>query len=110
MPMAPYLYTVSTMHCMSVSLGLDGAGLGTCWGRELATSMLADAGFTDVDVREIESDPLNFYYVCRSNICPMGVLDVIADWPVDTAAAAVVGSDGCWPNTVTSGTASGSRR
>lgn len=65
MPMAPYLYTVSTMHCMSVSLGLDGAGLGTCWGRELATSMLADAGFTDVDVREIDTDPLNFYYVCR---------------------------------------------
>jgi SAM-dependent methyltransferase len=64
-PMAPYLYTVSTMHCMSVSLGLDGAGLGTCWGRELATSMLADAGFTDVDVREIDTDPLNFYYVCR---------------------------------------------
>ena len=25
-PLAPYLYTVSTMHCMSVSLGLDGAG------------------------------------------------------------------------------------
>lgn len=64
-PMAPYLYTVSTMHCMSVSLGLDGAGLGTCWGRQLATSMLADAGFTEVDVREIDSDPLNFYYVCR---------------------------------------------
>ena len=32
-PFAAYLYTVSTMHCMSVSLGLDGAGLGTCWGR-----------------------------------------------------------------------------
>ena len=32
-PMAPYLYTVSTMHCMSVSLGLDGAGLGTVWGQ-----------------------------------------------------------------------------
>jgi SAM-dependent methyltransferase len=64
-PMAPYLYTVSTMHCMSVSLGLDGAGLGTCWGRQLATSMLADAGFTDVDVREIDTDPLNFYYICR---------------------------------------------
>ena len=30
MPLATYLYTVSTMHCMSVSLGLDGAGLGTC--------------------------------------------------------------------------------
>ncbi|TFV60508.1 class I SAM-dependent methyltransferase [Mycobacterium sp. PS03-16] len=64
-PMAAYLYTVSTMHCMSVSLGLDGAGLGTCWGRQLATSMLADAGFTEVDVREIDTDPLNFYYICR---------------------------------------------
>ncbi len=47
-PFASYLYTVSTMHCMSVSLGLDGDGLGTCWGRQLATSMLADAGFADV--------------------------------------------------------------
>ena len=64
-PLAPYLYTVSTMHCMSVSLGLDGAGLGTVWGRQLATSMLANAGFTDVAVNEIESDPLNYYYVAR---------------------------------------------
>jgi len=56
---------VSTMHCMSVSLGLDGAGLGTCWGRQLATSMLADAGFTDIAVNEIETDPVNFYYVAR---------------------------------------------
>lgn len=64
-PFAPYLYTVSTMHCMSVSLGLDGDGLGTCWGREVATTMLADAGFEDVAVREIDSDPINFYYVAR---------------------------------------------
>lgn len=64
-PFASYLYTVSTMHCMSVSLGLDGDGLGTVWGRQLATSMLADAGFPDVQVREIDSDPINFYYVAR---------------------------------------------
>jgi SAM-dependent methyltransferase len=64
-PFTSYLYTVSTMHCMSVSLGLDGDGLGTCWGRELATSMLADAGFGDVAVREIESDPINYYYIAR---------------------------------------------
>jgi SAM-dependent methyltransferase len=64
-PFAPYIYTASTMHCMSVSLGLDGDGLGTAWGRQLATSMLADAGFGDVQVREIESDPINFYYVAR---------------------------------------------
>jgi len=64
-PLASYLYTVSTMHCMSVSLGLDGAGLGTCWGRQLATSMLADAGFGEVTVNEIESDPFNNYYVAH---------------------------------------------
>jgi ubiquinone/menaquinone biosynthesis C-methylase UbiE len=62
-PLRAYMYTVSMMHCMSVSLGLDGAGLGTCWGRQLATSMLADAGFGDVAVHEIDSDPINFYYV-----------------------------------------------
>lgn len=64
-PLATYLYTVSTMHCMSVSLGLDGAGLGTCWGRQLATAMLADAGFGDVTVREVDSDPFNNYYIAR---------------------------------------------
>jgi SAM-dependent methyltransferase len=64
-PLASFLYTVSTMHCMSVSLGLDGAGLGSVWGQQLATSMLADAGFGDVTVHEIETDPFNFYYVAR---------------------------------------------
>ncbi len=65
LPLAPYQYTVSTMHCMSVSLGLDGVGLGTVWGRQLAESMLADAGFGDVNVSEIESDPFNNYYIAR---------------------------------------------
>ncbi|BBY83126.1 methyltransferase [Mycolicibacterium pulveris] len=64
-PFTTYMYTVSTMHCMTVSLGLDGAGLGTCWGRQLAESMLADAGFGDVQVHEIESDPINLYYLAR---------------------------------------------
>jgi SAM-dependent methyltransferase len=64
-PLATYLYTVSTMHCMTVSLAFDGAGLGTMWGRQLAASMLADAGFVDVEVREVESDVFNYYYVAR---------------------------------------------
>ncbi len=64
-PLATYLYTVSTMHCMSVSLGLDGAGLGTCWGHQLATSMLADAGFGEVTINAIETDPFNNYYIAR---------------------------------------------
>jgi SAM-dependent methyltransferase len=64
-PFAPALYTLSTMHCMTVSLGLGGDGLGTAWGRELATSMLHDVGFTQVGIREVEDDPFNDYYVCR---------------------------------------------
>ena len=31
-PMAPFLYTVSTMHCMTVSLAQGGEGLGAGWG------------------------------------------------------------------------------
>jgi 2-polyprenyl-3-methyl-5-hydroxy-6-metoxy-1,4-benzoquinol methylase len=62
-PMSTYLYTVSLMHCMTVSLALDGAGLGAAWGAQLATAMLADAGFDDVRVAETEADPFNNYYI-----------------------------------------------
>ncbi|SOX54794.1 class I SAM-dependent methyltransferase, partial [Mycobacterium ahvazicum] len=62
-PMSTYLYTVSLMHCMTVSLALGGAGLGTAWGTQLATSMLVDAGFDDVRVLEVDSDPINNYYI-----------------------------------------------
>jgi SAM-dependent methyltransferase len=64
-PMSTFFYTTSLMHCMTVSLAADGAGLGAVWGRQLATSMLADAGFADVSVAEIESDPINNYYIAR---------------------------------------------
>lgn len=63
--MSTYRYTVSLTHCMSVSLGLGGAGLGTMWGRQLAVSMLNDAGFSDVEVAELEQDPSNYYYLAR---------------------------------------------
>jgi len=64
-PLSPYIYTVSTMHCMSVSLASGGVGLGTAWGEQLAMEMLRDAGFGDVAVHRIESDPINNYYVAR---------------------------------------------
>jgi 2-polyprenyl-3-methyl-5-hydroxy-6-metoxy-1,4-benzoquinol methylase len=64
-PMSTYLYATSLMHCMTVSLALDGAGLGAVWGTQLATSMLGDAGFDDVRVVEVESDPINNYYIAR---------------------------------------------
>jgi len=64
-PLSTYRYTVSLMHCMSVSLGLDGAGLGTMWGHQRATAMLADAGFTDVTIAETAADPLSNFYIAR---------------------------------------------
>ena len=64
-PMGTFLYTVSTMHCMTVSLGQGGVGLGTVWGEQLATSMLQDVGFTDIDTTPVDDDPVNTYYVCR---------------------------------------------
>ena len=62
-PLGPLLYIVSTMHCMTVSLALDGQGLGTVWGRELALAMLADAGFGRVDTRQVDGDIMNNYYI-----------------------------------------------
>ncbi|HVE64480.1 MAG TPA: methyltransferase domain-containing protein [Mycobacteriales bacterium] len=64
-PLGTFLYTVSCMHCMTVSLALDGDGLGAMWGEELALSMLADAGFRDVEVRRVDGDILNNYYIAR---------------------------------------------
>ena len=62
-PIAPFLYTISTMHCMTVSLANDGAGLGTMWGEELAVEMLQKAGFEKVDVNQLEHDFQNNFYV-----------------------------------------------
>lgn len=63
LPWASFLYAMSTMHCMSVSLGLGGDGLGTVWGEQLATSMLTSAGFPSVELAGVESDPFNTCYV-----------------------------------------------
>jgi len=62
-PMAPFIYAISTLHCMSVSLGLEGAGLGAAWGEELALEMLAEAGFRRVEVKQVEGDVTNNYYI-----------------------------------------------
>lgn len=61
----PYLYTVSCMHCMTVSLALGGAGLGTMWGEEKAREMLAEAGFDIQSVSQLPHDIVNNYYICR---------------------------------------------
>ena len=64
-PLGPALYTVSTMHCMTVSLAYEGAGLGAVWGEQTAMAMLADAGFSKVTAEHVEGDPINVTYICR---------------------------------------------
>jgi SAM-dependent methyltransferase len=64
-PIAPLLYTISTMHCMTVSLAGKGPGLGTMWGEEMAIEMLKRAGFTQVDVHQLEHDFQNNFYIMQ---------------------------------------------
>ncbi len=64
-PIAPWLYSISTMHCMTVSLALDGEGLGTAWGEEMALELLQEAGFTNVAVKQLPHDIINNYYLAR---------------------------------------------
>ena len=64
-PLAPMLYGVSTLHCMTVSLALNGEGLGTVWGEQKARELLTEAGFKQIDIEHIEGDIFNSYYVCR---------------------------------------------
>jgi len=62
-PIGPFLYTISTMHCLTVSLAQGGAGLGTVWGEELAVEMLSDAGFANISVNQLPHDIMNNWYV-----------------------------------------------
>ena len=64
-PLAPFLYTVSLMHCMTVSLANGGAGLGTMWGQPLAREMFGAAGFGEVEAKHVAGDPTDIYYILR---------------------------------------------
>jgi hypothetical protein len=64
-PLGSFLYMMSSMHCTPVSLGQGGPGLGTMWGVELASEMLAKAGFSDVQMSRLPHDIVNVYFVAR---------------------------------------------
>lgn len=64
-PIGPLLYTLSCMHCMTVSLSQGGEGLGAMWGREKALDYFRAAGFKEIEVHELEHDFQNYWYVCR---------------------------------------------
>jgi hypothetical protein len=63
-PVAALYYGISTMHCLTISLAEGGAGLGTVWGIQTARRMLADAGFSNIEVLD-SPRPQNCIYLCR---------------------------------------------
>jgi 2-polyprenyl-3-methyl-5-hydroxy-6-metoxy-1,4-benzoquinol methylase len=64
-PLGPFLYTISCMHCMTVSLAQGGEGLGAMWGEEKTREYLARAGFSSVQKHELAHDIQNNWYVVR---------------------------------------------
>jgi SAM-dependent methyltransferase len=62
-PLGTYLYTVSCMHCMTVSLADGGMGLGTMWGEQTARQMLGEAGFTSIETAHVDGDIVNSYLI-----------------------------------------------
>jgi len=66
-PLGPFFYTVSCMHCMTVSLADGGMGLGAMWGEQKALQMLSDAGFTSVKVEHVDGDIANTYFIATKN-------------------------------------------
>jgi 2-polyprenyl-3-methyl-5-hydroxy-6-metoxy-1,4-benzoquinol methylase len=64
-PIGPFLYAVSCLHCMTVSLAQGGEGLGAMWGEEKTREYLHRAGFRSVDKHELAHDIQNNWYVVR---------------------------------------------
>jgi 2-polyprenyl-3-methyl-5-hydroxy-6-metoxy-1,4-benzoquinol methylase len=64
-PLGTFLYTISCMHCMTVSLAQGGEGLGAMWGEEKTREYLTRAGFRSIAKHELAHDIQNNWYVVR---------------------------------------------
>jgi cyclopropane fatty-acyl-phospholipid synthase-like methyltransferase len=62
-PIGTFLYTVSCMHCMTVSLAQGGEGLGAMWGEEKTREYLHRAGFRSITTNRLTHDIQNNWYV-----------------------------------------------
>ena len=58
-PIGTLLYTISCMHCMTVSLAQGGEGLGAMWGEGMTREYLQRAGFTSVETHTLAHDIQN---------------------------------------------------
>ena len=64
-PLGTLLYTVSCMHCMTVSLAQGGEGLGAMWGEAKTREYLTRAGFPSIETKRLAHDVQNNWYVVR---------------------------------------------
>jgi 2-polyprenyl-3-methyl-5-hydroxy-6-metoxy-1,4-benzoquinol methylase len=62
-PIGTFLYTVSCMHCMTVSLAQGGEGVGAMWGEEMTRDYLERAGFRSIITHRLAHDIQNNWYV-----------------------------------------------
>jgi 2-polyprenyl-3-methyl-5-hydroxy-6-metoxy-1,4-benzoquinol methylase len=62
-PIGTFLYAISCMHCMTVSLAQGGEGLGAMWGEEKTREYLERAGFRSVTTHRLAHDIQNNWYV-----------------------------------------------
>jgi len=62
-PIGTFLYTISCMHCMTVSLAQGGEGLGAMWGEEKTREYLQRAGFRSITTHRLSHDIQNNWYV-----------------------------------------------
>ena len=64
-PVGTMLYTISCLHCMTVSLAQGGEGLGAMWGEEKTREYLAKAGFRSVETHQLKHDIQNNWYIVK---------------------------------------------
>jgi SAM-dependent methyltransferase len=62
-PIGVFLYTISCMHCMTVSLAQGGEGLGAMWGEVKTREYLEKAGLRLVATHRLAHDIQNNWYV-----------------------------------------------
>jgi 2-polyprenyl-3-methyl-5-hydroxy-6-metoxy-1,4-benzoquinol methylase len=62
-PIGTFLYAISCMHCMTVSLAQGGEGLGAMWGEVKTREYLQKAGFRSITTHRLAHDIQNNWYV-----------------------------------------------
>jgi ubiquinone/menaquinone biosynthesis C-methylase UbiE len=62
-PIGTFLYAISCMHCMTVSLAQGGDGVGAMWGEEKTREYLTRAGFRSITTHRLAHDIQNNWYI-----------------------------------------------